>query len=83
MTFEIDFKSLLGDITEYEPPNELPEILPPSIRDVNMGSCYEMFLHMQDPCPNCGAFNMLLGDYVCYNMCSPCFEELNKEKTIP
>lgn len=49
-----------------------PEILPPSIRDVDMGPPYGMWQPMQDPCPLCGGWRMQLGDYVCWGVCSKC-----------
>lgn len=32
----------------------------------------DMNLPMQDPCSNCGAFNMCVGDWVCLGQCGPC-----------
>lgn len=69
----IDFSALLSE-GNYEHLEETwqPSDLPPSIRDIEKLPCMDMSLHCADPCPNCGAFNMRVGDYVCYGMCEPC-----------
>lgn len=58
---------------ELDPPQ-----LPVTIIDLERSNgCFNMHLHMADACPSCGAFNMHVGDYVCWGMCYPCC--LNKE----
>lgn len=69
------FKNLLTEIPEWEDKGWVPEITPVSNIDLERNdpvNSASMFLHMSDPCPNCGAFNMLVGDWACYGQCSPC-----------
>ena len=67
---------LLCEADLKEEPEDVPEILPPSMRDVDMGKPWRMDQPMQDACPNCGGFRMQLGDYVCWGMCYICFDNL-------
>ena len=62
-----------------------PEVTPVSKRDLDMladrtGDCYDMFLPMADPCRLCGAFNMKVGDYVCWDSCYPCYDAENRRQ---
>jgi predicted nucleic-acid-binding Zn-ribbon protein len=79
----IDFDSLLDLITLDELQEEeqklwpTPEDTPVSILDVDRLPPMNMSVHMSDPCPACGAFNMQVGDYVCAGTCWPCaYKEL-------
>jgi len=54
----------------------IPDVLPVSMRDVYMSDPLEMNLFMSDPCPNCGAFRMMVGDYVCWGICYICFSKM-------
>ena len=53
-----------------------PPQTPVTIRDMELGAAkgeyYDMSLHMADPCPECGAFRMLVGDYACFGVCQSC-----------
>lgn len=52
-----------------------PSQTPISIIDLERDTSsvgFDMFLHMSDPCPKCGAFNMRVGDYTCFGTCWPC-----------
>lgn len=73
----------LNDWIDVIPPPATPDILPPSIRDVDMGPPIDMSLPMQDPCPGCGAFRMQVGDYVCLGVCGICedsaYQAMQKE----
>lgn len=63
----------LKDLEAQEWREVTPEIDPPSKRDVDLAKgCMDMHLHMQDPCPVCGGFRMLLGDWVCWGVCHLC-----------
>ena len=54
-----------------------PEVTPVSMRDVDMAKGeFDMCLPMADPCPNCGAFNMQIGDYVCMGFCCKCTSDI-------
>ncbi len=62
------------DIIDFAPntPDE-PEQTPVTIIDLERtGRMFDMFLPMADPCPSCGAFNLRVGDYVCWGMCYHC-----------
>ena len=68
--FDLDLKDI-----EFDPEVPYP-VYPPSMRDVDMhpypGS---MDVPMSDPCPKCGAFRMLTGDYMCIGACMICWNE--------
>ena len=34
---------------------------------------YPLHTPLRDPCPQCGAFNMVVGDYMYLGVCSPCY----------
>lgn len=71
----IDFTNLIctSDKEKGCPP---PPQYPVSILDLHrIEHAVDMYLPLQDPCPRCGAFNMQVGDYVCYEMCSICIAE--------
>ena len=54
----------------------IPDILPVSIIDIErLPPAVNMNLHMSDPCPTCGAFNMMTGDFICYGQCGICEEK--------
>ncbi len=56
------------------PPLDEPPQLPVSILDMKRsGACFNMDLHMQDPCPKCGGFRMSVGDWVCWGFCYVCY----------
>lgn len=78
----IDIKSFLNleavmHVEEdYKPPIEDQ---PVTIRTLEHSPPMDMHLPMADPCPKCGAFNMRVGDYVCYESCSICYEKMIEE----
>lgn len=50
-----------------------PDILPVQQRELEItDKIVNMELPMADPCPNCGAFRMMVGDWVCYGHCGIC-----------
>lgn len=58
----------VGEWPTIEPPQ-----LPVTIRDMEQADgSFDMHLHMADPCPACGAFNMQVGDYACFGVCDIC-----------
>jgi hypothetical protein len=64
-------------VLKDEPPQDVPPQLPVTIIDMERTSgIYDMHLHMADPCPNCGAFNMHVGDWVCWGACYPCVRSM-------
>ena len=62
---------------DYKPPIEDQ---PVTIRTIEHSPPMDMHLPMADPCPECGAFNMFVGDYVCYESCSACYLVKMKEE---
>jgi len=57
-----------------------PPQLPVTILDtVRANGCFDMHHHMSDPCPECGAFRMQVGDWVCYGICGACYEKHMEE----
>jgi len=57
-----------------------PDVLPVSIRDIEINPPMDMDLNVSDPCPRCGAFRMKLGDYVCWGFCSVCYEDAESKE---
>ena len=68
----LDLTQLISDKDIELPSPFVPELTPVSMRDVDMMPPMDMCIHMSDPCPGCGAFNMRVGDYVCWGACSKC-----------
>lgn len=68
-----DFLAVCDDDLKH-PPSKPLDVLPPSMRDVDMAEPQEMFQPMSEACPNCGGFCMWLGDYVCWGICHHCFD---------
>ena len=63
------FQELLARLTVS------PTVLPVSIREIDMTlGCFDMRIPLADPCPQCGAFNMQVGDYVCWGHCGACYD---------
>ena len=59
----------------------VPPQLPVTILDLERATeCYDMMLPMADPCPNCGAFRMQVGDWVCWGHCFRCFINLSSKE---
>jgi hypothetical protein len=73
MSFNFSLDATCKDDRPCDPPPQVPV----SIIDIEhrMAGVYDMDLHMSDPCPKCGAFSMLVGDYVCWGTCLHCYEE--------
>lgn len=64
---------LLQEATFEVPDYETPPQLPVTILDFERRKgLFNMMLPMADPCPACGAFNMLVGDWVCWGACNIC-----------
>lgn len=68
------FHQTLEAIQHVEPDEQPPQV-PVTIRDLEVTDrrC-SMELSMADPCPECGGFNMLVGDWVCFGSCEHCFK---------
>lgn len=61
--------------TKVEPPQR-----PPTILDLERAEgCFDMHLPLADPCPSCGAFRMQVGDWVCFGLCSVCYDALHED----
>jgi hypothetical protein len=57
-----------------------PPQTPVTIRDIEVtGDFYHETLHLADPCPACGAFNMQVGDYMYIGFCSKCWGDTYME----
>jgi len=67
------------ELKEVEWSDFVPDVLPPSILDVNRMPPMKMDQPMSDGCEYCGAFRMQVGDYVCYGMCTVCYETYSGE----
>lgn len=64
-------------VSDKDTRNTTPPQLPVSIRDMEVdpsSHAFDMHLPMQDPCPHCGGFRMVVGDYACWGMCYACYE---------
>lgn len=59
---------------DESPPAAEPLQTPVTILDLERGPMVDMMLPMSDPCPSCGATNMLVGDWVCWGTCIVCYE---------
>lgn len=69
----LDLSTLLIKDAQMEELYNQPSLqLPVTIIDLERGPIVDMHHHLADPCPDCGAFNMFVGDWVCYGRCSPC-----------
>ena len=68
----IDFTSLTLEQSIEPIHGHIPDVTPVSFRDIDMLPPMDLTLPCSDPCPNCGAFNMKVGDYVCMGVCSAC-----------
>lgn len=77
----IDFSELINkDIELEEIKNTAPPQLPVTIIDLDRATdCYDMNIPMADPCPACGGFRMLVGDWVCWGFCYGCYKESGEE----
>ncbi len=75
-----------NDFLDVEPKEWLslePPQMPVSALDVDRtNGCFEMMLPMADPCGKCGAFRMLVGDYVCWGFCTACYNLLTDEERM-
>ena len=74
------FEALLTSVPPHaaQTPAGLP--LPVTMKD--MDACREplpMDMHMADPCPVCGGFMMLVGDYASWGACYRCYEGAMQE----
>jgi len=76
----IDFSSLLNlEAIEFDEEAYLePPQYPPTVLDCERSKdteCFDMHLPLADPCPECGAFRYMVGDWACYGKCGICYEE--------
>lgn len=71
----------LDELIPEEPqrPPYIPEVNPPSIRDLQAVDFnkydIDVFMSCQDPCPTCGAHNMSAGDYIYLGSCLRCYND--------
>jgi hypothetical protein len=76
-----DFSALINTDVKMEQTTEQPPQIPVTILDMERASgCFDMNLQMADPCPNCGGFNMKVGDWVCWGTCYRCYVDAENEE---
>lgn len=68
----IDYTSMLSEMIFDLIPDHIPDVTPVSFRDIDMNPPMSLELPCSDPCPECGAFNMTVGYYVCVGACHVC-----------
>lgn len=75
----MDLANFLTNIDVHvEAPNYIPDVLPVSKIDIDRNPPMDLMLPMSDPCDRCGAFNMQVGDYVCFGFCRNCLGDAYK-----
>lgn len=70
-------------LTAYTPNTIDPPQVPVTILDlerIENDGCVDMLLPMVDPCPNYGAYRMLVGNWICCDMCEVCYDNLTKSE---